>query len=270
LEVLYYGELPRVLIYSGIHGDEHQPIKSLETAVSKTMTKNPRDIGPCVFIPRLHEEALLQGRRGYRGSDGADNDLNRKFQNLLTELSYPKAVQLLKIFSVFQDVEYVFSFHADNEPFTKQLGANNKIVDVENGAYIYDIPMYESEENSQEAAVQKIVDRCMEEFRSTCSKNQIRMLEGWDDINDPVLRNYVSDGYVRTPTVKGIDGSFESYTVELGRLGFTKVKRAFSFETPGWISEEKRFLYISSIVEVFIVPFLRNVRNIETIESLVS
>lgn len=150
---------PRVLLVSGIHGDEWEVIDFVKEALEKHRAVLP----PLLYIPELSPSAVFQKTR--LNKDGID--INRSFF-IDTDVSEVKQIQeLLKP----HHFDLAVSFHED--PSQDQF-------------YLYDTgAMHEGPE--------------IADFLGDLDRQGIPLWSGIDDDNDPMLGYEVIEGYAAVP-----------------------------------------------------------------------
>ena len=152
----YYvaGTKPKLLITSGVHGDEFQVVGSVRKAVEKYLSRLP----DFIYIPVLCPSGFaLKTRRNARGKDA-----NRVYTDDTNDFEAKLAMEIVN----GHDFEVHFDFHEDIALYD---------------FYLYDTPQY--------LPVEKLTAL----FAELKTLN-IDLWEGIDDPNDPVLANLVVNG----------------------------------------------------------------------------
>ncbi len=177
----YYfsGKDPRLLITSGIHGDEFEIIPALEKLLQKYQSRLPGFL----FIPEASPSALAAGRR--KNSRGLD--LNRCFSAKPKE---PEAVEIVRLLKPYKFPLFV-SFHEDA---------------TQRDFYFYE---YDHRRISPDKINQLGAD-----LRTL----GINLWEGIDDPHDPDLNNPVYNGYCY-PRLKKNDVSLEGWVFQSKKAG---------------------------------------------------
>lgn len=179
-KIEYYlkGEQPRLLILTGLHGDEAGIITVVEQVVKDVFCQLP----PFLYIPRASPSAVRQKTRHNR--EGLD--INRYF---FKESPSNEARAIMAIVK-----SYVFdlclSIHEDVQ---------------QNCFYLYD---------TQPQAPQKALDK----FRADLIAQRINLLNGLDDADDPILGHHFVNGYLSLSVDKKIanSGTFEAWAIKKG------------------------------------------------------
>ena len=177
IQLTYYttGEEPRLLIASGIHGDEYESIELVRQAIEKHHTYMP----PLLFIPAVSPSAVAKQTR----HNSECVDVNRYFycNSPIREVC---AVQALLSNHRF---DHCISFHED--PAQEHF-------------YLYD--------SGEFCNLQNFV-----KFKSELQNIGIPLLNGIDDPNDPLLGHLVTDGYVSIAPGKFLknSGPFEIWLI---------------------------------------------------------
>ncbi len=192
-------------------------------------------------------------------------NLNRQFpigeniQNLeqATQVfTWPEAKLLAKATEDLPNARFIFSMHEDPE-YDKDLG-EEKELDADEGFYFYDV--YYSD---QEDVDQELVFQLKENLANRLKEAKFYIMSGIDDPNDPDLGFVADRGYIKQPILNKdgqmneVDGTYETAMVALGQKGLLKIERAFCFEIPGKISQERKLELLNILQEEFIVPFLK-------------
>ena len=239
------GTNPTVLFITGIHGDESRTIWPVRKNLDRAMAVSQDLLGNMVRVFHANPEAILAGTRG-NAVRGEMDDLERAFpKSDEGGIFHPRARLLTELLKVFPDLEYVFSFHEDTYYKAPK--------DYKPRFYMYDIPPTDDQEDQPMVNLlsRQLVKRIKEVFGADIVHTGI-------DAED--LQFYVVDGYVMTSTgdKKNYVGDFESWAVEMGRLGLSKVKRGFIFEIPTDLPIEQKDKMVAAIINEFIIPFLRD------------
>lgn len=217
-------------------------------------------------VPKRERIHMKNGKRVKRdGVIGRKIDLNRQFhipehalswEEVLRAVSYPEARLLLRMMRDNPDVRYLFSFHEDMEHgHNGKLQPQVKQLTRKDGVYFYD--MCPDARNDADRVLIESLKRTM---AAALIHHGFPLFHGIDDPRDPAFGYEADHGYIYQPIIdaagtRRLDGTFESAMVELGRLGLTRVERAFSFEIPGRYSIAQKREMIDIIVTTFILPF---------------
>lgn len=172
-----YGAKPKVLILSGIHGDEFEVIGCLKKSIRKHLGKLP----DFIFIPEMSPSAVLQKTRFNK----SNIDLNRGFLKGSADDEVKTAMKILRNYSF----EICLSFHEDLQ---------------QRDFYFYD---------SGNLSGTKELDILKQEIKSL----GINLFNGIDDPDDPVLGYEFKDGYSTTQAQalrdKEENGTFGSWAM---------------------------------------------------------
>ena len=178
--IKYYagGARPRLLIISGMHGDESDVIKCVGQAVKKYLNKLP----PFVFIPKASPSAVRQRTR----FNQEKIDLNRNF------IDATQSDEVKTIMSIVKKYKFdlCVSFHEDME---------------QEEFYCYDCGEY------QDCCKIK-------SFQQAARSYGFKLFNGIDDHSDPALGYQVIDGYVGMPPDFYLqnNGTFENWAMRHG------------------------------------------------------
>lgn len=156
LEYYIHGELPRVLLLSGMHGDEYEAGELLELFVKNHYPKLP----DFLFIPRVSPSAVNARTR----KNAYGHDINRQFIDTTDDPEARRVMSLLKQFSF----DLCIDVHEDP--------------DRTMGFYLYDSDQMTDEE--------------LATFRAIIHPTGARLYTGVDDVDDENLNLYVEKGYV--------------------------------------------------------------------------
>jgi hypothetical protein len=176
-ELPYYlsADLPRLLITSGIHGDEYESIEFVKQAIERHCD----DLPPLLFIPAVSPSAVAQKTR----LNSENLDLNRHFYANSPSVE-AQAVQALLFNHNFL---HTISFHEDPE---------------QDKFYFYDSGLLTNLRN-------------FSEFKFQIARIAVSLLNGIDDPEDPLLGHNVSDGYVSISPGEFLknSGPFETWLI---------------------------------------------------------
>lgn len=151
-----HGNHPRILLFSGMHGNEYESGKIL----TKYLTKHASTLPDFVYIPEVSPSAVAAGTR----KNSYDHDINRQFTHHTDD---PEALSIMTIVQ-----PYIFNLCIDihEDP------------DRTMSCYIYDTAHMTSAE--------------LEAYRSCIQTTKARLYTGVDDIDDEHLMLQVDKGYV--------------------------------------------------------------------------
>ena len=164
------------------------------------------------------------------------------------------------------ELRALFLFHEDleftgHDPIDVNIGRQG-------GFYFYDTFGNVADDRDKD-----LVAELKEKLLSEVHSAGFTLMNGSDDPDDPDLNNSVDQGYIAAEVQNDAgefvdENSFEVAAVKLGRLGITKVRRAFVFEIPGKATlEEKKILY-DIITRVFMEPFLARTHSAEEVHAV--
>lgn len=190
-------EMPRVLIASGIHGDEWKVIEPVKNAVERLSDQLP----PFIFIPEMSPTAVAAQTR----ANGYGNDLNRIFGSDTLD---PEKTALQEIVQEFPPFNTVLTIHEDL--FKEE-------------AYLYD-------------GCQDFNDTKIQSWKSALQVHGVKLLNGRDADDDPVLGVGFVDGYFNFhPKSDTFIETFESWcSLQAG------ANRNITLEIPGLADAETR------------------------------
>lgn len=200
-ELYTSGSSPRLLITSGMHGDEYETIDIL----TQSLAHHHRILPPFLYIPVISPSAVQSKTRHNENK----LDLNRIFFSKSSEPEVRRVQNILadKTFDMH------VSFHEDLDPAIDSY-------------YIYDIGHTADETES------------LKVFNASVADSIYTVLNGVDDPADETLGYEFTDGYRRFAAHRGDpeNGTFEDYTIrhhgvqnvwvpEIPGLASTEVKR---------------------------------------------
>ncbi|HEX7018286.1 MAG TPA: hypothetical protein VF209_05270 [Patescibacteria group bacterium] len=166
---------PRVLIGSGLHGDEYEVIPLL----IETLIRLKDQLPPFICIPALSPSAVA--RRTRINQEGID--LNRNFNNPL--LVSPEIEAIKKIVGRYQPYETVLTVHQD-------------LARAE--AYLYDGCLTPHDEK-------------VKAWQLAVRQQGVQLLNECDDLDDPCLGMNFRDGYYNfDPTTDTFIETFETWS----------------------------------------------------------
>ncbi len=189
-------------------------------------------------------------------------DFNRQFLGL-EQINYPEAKMFLQLIRDHSEIKYLFSNHEDLEHGSDDFITRKKhkgredVLFGESGVYFYDMHWQVGNDPDHD-----LVQELRSKFINRSIKCGFRTLNGTDNPFDPALDNLSDHGYIDQPNADQngklikLDGSLESFFVEMGRLGLTKAERAFSLEVSGRLSPERKLELMEIYNEELILPFL--------------
>lgn len=169
------GGAGRLLLTSGIHGDEGGIVEPLIEYVESNLSTLPS----LIFIPRMSPSALVLGTR----ENDLGNNLNRMFG---VEGEDEERYAIAKIAKDNSPYDLVATFHEDViDPFTY---------------------FYETGDHSSRLELDK--------WRNKVKESGISLLNGSDDPDDPALGYQFEDGFNNEPKSKAyLSGAFEHWVV---------------------------------------------------------
>jgi hypothetical protein len=195
LEYFQQGEAPRLLIHSGMHGDEFSVIPIVHKAIEQHESSLPEFI----FVPEVSPSAVsLQTRKSARGLD-----LNRSFFENSQDSEVLANMQLV----LPHKFDLLVSFHEDIEF---------------NGFYMYDSGYAQHRET--------ILSFC-----KNVKASGIQLFTGVDDKTDPVHGYTVVNGHVLWGIEwnKPLNGTFDDWAIKNGiikRLIMPEIPTSLSTE----------------------------------------
>jgi hypothetical protein len=153
------GESPKLLVLSGMHGDEHEVIQPVHTYVEVHV----KDLPDFLFIPQVSPSAVAQKTR----RNATNQDINRAFTEPTTD---SEAAAIMNIVHPYQ-FDLCIDFHEDP--------------DRTKGCYVYDSEKFGEKELTQ--------------LRKAIVSSGASLYTGIDDPADAHLGWHVRDGYVSMP-----------------------------------------------------------------------
>ena len=194
-----HGTSPRVLLFSGMHGDEYESGALLE----QYLIEQAEYLPAFLYIPQISPSAVAAKTRRNRYG----NDINRQF---LPTTQDPEARSVMDIVSPYQ-----FALCADiHEDPDRTLGF-----------YLYDTDQMSEEE--------------LKSYRNCITTTGARLYTGVDDVDDehlmlPVEKGYVSLGFERSGATSGFSSRWlfeasickRAFTVEIPGKAPTSLKDA--------------------------------------------
>lgn len=156
LEYFLHGEAPRVLLLSGMHGDEYESGALLE----RYLIEHADNLPDFLYIPQVSPSAVAAKTR----KNAYGNDINRQFMPATQD---PEARSVMDIVSPYQFTLCV-DIHEDPD---RTLGF-----------YLYD--------------TDQMSDGQLERYRTCLTTTGARLYTGVDDIDDEHLMLQVEKGYV--------------------------------------------------------------------------
>lgn len=179
-KIKYYagGARPRLLIITGMHGDEFGAVKCVEQAVKKYLNKLP----PFAFIPKASPSAVRQRTRF--NQEGFD--LNRNFFDDTQSNEVKTIMSIVKKYKF----DLCVSFHEDPE---------------QEEFYCYDCG------EGQDC-------RKINSFQQAARALGFKLFNGIDDHADPALGHQCIDGYIGIPRdfYQQDNGIFEHWAMRRG------------------------------------------------------
>src|SRR3989344_4105650 len=158
-EYFQKGSNPRLLILSGMHGDESGVITSIQTYLEKNLETVP----DFLFVPEVSPSAVAAGTR----KNSAGRDINRHFLNQTDDAEVKQIMEILRPYTF----DLCLEFHEDPDR-TKSF-------------YVYD---------SEQMAAGEI-----KEYEQTILQSGASLYTGIDDPLDADLGLHIHRGYIATP-----------------------------------------------------------------------
>lgn len=208
---------PKVLILSGIHGDEQSgplAIARFLLGLRLPVQRNNWDI-----IPLINPYGFEKGKH----DDALGRNINRYFFDA-PKKNEPAECGILRKFSksIHQTYDFAVSIHEDTE---------------RRNFYLYDGGC-----GQDSPLITKVF--------GSVKQRKIGLFSGIDDINDPQLRNRVKNGYIDAKSSCEHLPTFEDYL-----LRNKKAKKVLVLEIPGRLKLEKRInLAALLIAEILKLP----------------
>lgn len=217
VDYLVKGKRPRLLIHSGIHGDEYGVIASVKLAMEKY-----RELLPdFVFVPEVSPSAVE--RKQHINRDGVN--LNRSFFDDSPIEEVRDNMEIIKKYAPF---DLCVTFHEEPE-YTD--------------FYMY---QYKCQKEDNDG----IDDSNWLAFKKDLDNLNIGLLNGIDDPNDPILGYKITDGYRYFPQPKG--GYQETGELEYWAINRNLIHNILTPEVPTHLSSEKK----NDLVDLFFRHFL--------------
>lgn len=151
-----HGEDPRVLLLSGMHGDEYESGNLLEAY----LTQHAPSLPAFLYIPRVSPSAVKAKTR----KNAYSNDINRQFTKNSTD---PEAKAVMSLLGNYR-FDLCVDIHEDP--------------DRTMGFYLYD--------------TEQMTDEELVAYRAAIHKTDAKLYTGVDDVDDEHLNLYVEKGYV--------------------------------------------------------------------------
>ncbi len=199
LEYFLHGKVPRVLLFSGMHGDEYESGRLLE----EYLKENYQTLPHFLYVPQVSPSAVASSTR----KNKYGNDINRQF---LPTTSDPEAKAVMSLLSAFH-FDVCIDVHEDPD---RTLGF-----------YLYD--------------TEHMNDGELANYRAAVHATGARLYTGVDDVDDENLnlnveKGYVSLGFEKTQQVSGFSSrwlydksiSRRSFTLEIPGRGSLLLKRS--------------------------------------------
>ncbi|KKU46749.1 MAG: hypothetical protein UX64_C0002G0005 [Microgenomates group bacterium GW2011_GWC2_46_7] len=163
----------KILIVSGIHGDEGDIIPYLKIFLEQKTKEFP-----FLFIPELSDTALQKKTR--------ENDLNQDLnRNFFDDSQNHEISSVMETINKFEPYSLAISFHEDLE-FSE--------------TYIYDVG-------------EKFYPLNLNQWKKSVIKSGIELLTGWDELDESKpLRSFITDGYSYASSAID-NGMFEYWVV---------------------------------------------------------
>lgn len=197
----YYtkGANPRILIFSGMHGNEYESGRIL----TSYLTENAHNLPDFVYIPEVSPSAVTQGTR--KNTHG--HDINREFLNQTTDQEALAVMYIVKPYTFHLCID----IHEDP--------------DRTMSCYIYDTAHMTPEE--------------LQAYRACIQTTDARLYTGIDDVDDEHLmlqvdKGYVSLGYEESHETAGFSSRWlyetgiakRTFTVEIPGKAHTSLKNS--------------------------------------------
>lgn len=185
LEYYLHGEIPRVLLLSGMHGDEYESGQLLEAYLGEHYQALPSFL----YIPRVSPSAVAAKTR----KNKYGHDINRQF---LPSPGDPEAKDVMSVLASYR-FDVCIDIHEDPD---RTLGF-----------YLYDTDQMTDEE--------------LEHYRTSVHTTGARLYTGVDDVDDENLnlsveKGYVSLGFEKVRAVSGFSSRW-LYEESLSKRSFT-------------------------------------------------
>lgn len=207
------GVSPRLLIHAGTHGDEYESINIVTSSIKKFESLLPSFI----YVPHVSPSAVKQKTR-HNGNGKDSNRIYVKEDSLEDEVIWNQQIMMIGEFDL------AVSFHED--PIYKEY-------------YIYD----EGKDDEK--------SHLIFEHNNFLSQNGIKLLTGIDDIYDPHLGTYFTNGYKKFTFKEGqYGGDVLNWGMNKGRI-----KHALIPEIPGLSNQIEKSFIINSFFEQVIVKY---------------
>jgi len=197
LEYYIHGGSPKILLLSGMHGDEYESGRLLQLFVEANYQKLP----DFLYVPQVSPSAVSARTR----KNTSGNDINRQFIDSTTDPEARMVMSLLQQFTF----ELCLDIHEDP--------------DRTMGFYLYDSDQMTDEE--------------LATFRAIVHPTGARLFTGIDDVDDEHLKlsvekGYVSLGFEKSGPVSGFSSRWlyeknrckRSFTLEIPGKGTTELK----------------------------------------------
>lgn len=274
----------RAAVLSKIHPDEEEVSTVLQKLLTPELPRieahNPHNLASILnrrgyvvpmsrlksfFVPEENRIPMKNYKEHKHGKLGMQIDLNRQFRlskNIATfedvykRVPYEEAKLLIRLFQRYPHIQYVFSFHEDEDRGAMDVPGGRGRASKQDGFYMYD--MVADERNDPEkATIMALVDQ----LREKLLRSGFFLYSGVDDKTDPVLGFRAEAGYIYQPNIDSwgvfkLDTTLESAAVLLGQAGLLQVKRAFTFEIPYKLSMKRKSRMVRTILNSFVKPLL--------------
>ena len=216
-EYFTHGTPPRVLLLSGMHGDEYESGELLHEWIDSTQTRLP----PFMYIPMVSPSAVAAHTR--RNAYG--NDINRKFTDDSTD---PEARITMDIVRKHH-FDICIDLHEDP--------------DRTMAFYLYDSDHMTPDELS-----------C---YREVVGKTSARLYTGIDDMDDELLGCHIEKGYYSfRPDVIGEDTDIAGFSSKW-MIQSDITTRFFTLEIPGKADRTLKRSVIGQVVPYILETFGR-------------
>jgi hypothetical protein len=189
--------------------------------LEETLTHFASKLPPFVYIPIVSPSAVKQKTRRNKNN----NDMNRIYNDQSEDEEMQELTKILSPHSF----TYVFDFHEDPEY---------------DSFYLYDTG--------------NISQTIWSKFSDKMQSIGVRLFTGYDDPHDPVLNQYISNGYIGAPdsNTSPSSGTAWDYMYEKGIC-----ERMLTIEVPGPISLQAKKNVIETVFTALIFPLLAKDQN---------
>lgn len=153
LEYFVWGENPKLLLWSGMHGDEHQTCDLQREYLSKNYLKLPSFLYIPVMSPSAYTAKCRTNKNG--------NDLNRCFVDDIADCEVSDVKTLLSGYKFDLGIDFHEDLELDKQFYLMNYG--NKILvnmnQIENRLYSVGVELYNGEEDPSDPLLQKEIKK---------------------------------------------------------------------------------------------------------------